>query len=190
MGLRAQLAPPKGVVSTLLVVRSPRQLPATHAVVVAQPPSSIAAGTTFSIEVDAENANNNVDPTYNGLITVSLSSNPGSSGLAGTLTLPAVHGVATFTGLELFKPAAGYRLQVTAAGITSTTSNAFTVTGATNIPPKVIQVLVGGTAWADSFRSTLQAAGLGNGTGFEILTGSCADEIASVERHQSDSNCL
>ncbi len=146
--------------------------PATHAVVVTQPPTSVAAGTPFSIEVDAENANSNVDPTYNGPITVALGSNPGGSGLAGTLTLPAVHGVAIFTGLELFKPGVGYTLQVTAAGITSTTTNSFTVTGSTSIPPKVIQVLVSGTTWASSFRTALQNLGTGNGSGYDIPTGS------------------
>ena len=31
----------------------------------------------FTIEVDAEDANNDVDPTYDGLITLSLGNNPG-----------------------------------------------------------------------------------------------------------------
>ena len=145
--------------------------PATHAAVVQQPPTSVAAGTPFSIEVDALNANNNVDPTYNGLITVSLGSNPGGSGLAGTVSLTAVHGVATFTNLELFKPGNGYTLNVVAAGISSTATNSFNVTGSATLPPKVIQVLVSGTAWTSSFLDTLKTTGQGSGTGFNVPTG-------------------
>ena len=55
------------------------------------------------------NANNNVDPTYNGLITVSLGNNPGGSGSAGTLMLTAVHGVATFTIPSCSNPAPATR---------------------------------------------------------------------------------
>jgi hypothetical protein len=146
-------------------------LKATHAAINQQPPTSVAAGAPFSIEVDALNVNNNVDPTYNGLITVSLGNNPGGSGLAGTLMLTAVHGVATFTNLELFKPGTGYTLNVAAAGITSTTTNAFNVTGSATLPPKVIQVLVDGTAWSTAFLNSLKAAGQGNGSGFNVPAG-------------------
>ncbi|HVU89305.1 MAG TPA: dockerin type I domain-containing protein [Pirellulales bacterium] len=146
-------------------------LRATHAAVVQQPPTSIAAGTPFSIEVDALNANNNVDPTYNGLITVSLGNNPGGSGLAGTLLLTAVHGVATFTNLELFKPGSGYTLNVAAAGISSTATSSFNVTGASNLPPKVIQVLAAGTTWNPSFLNALKVSGQGNGTGYNLPAG-------------------
>ena len=85
--------------------------------------------------------------------------------------LTAVHGVATFTNLELFKPGTGYTLNVAAAGITSTTTSAFNVTGSTTLPPKVIQVLVDGTAWTSNFLNALKSAGQGSGTGFNVPTG-------------------
>ncbi len=164
---------------------------ATHAVVVTQPTTSVAAGAPFSIEVDAENANNNVDPTYNGLITVSLGNNPGGSGTSRNAhRFPAVHGVATFTGLELFKPGVGYTLQVTGAGISSTASNSFTVTGSASIPPKVIQVLSVGYDVGQRFPHCASERRHGQWHRLRHAHRQRAVEIASVERHQSNPNCL
>ena len=41
----------------------------------------------------------NVDPTFNGSVTLALASNPGSATLGGTVTVNAINGVATFAGL-------------------------------------------------------------------------------------------
>ena len=55
----------------------------------------------ISLEVDAEDANSNTDPTYNGPLTVSLSNNPGEVHFSGTVTLNAVNGVALFTAWRI-----------------------------------------------------------------------------------------
>lgn len=60
-------------------------------------------------------------------ITVALGAGPGSATLAGTGTVAAVDGVATFTTLMLEKAAAGYTLVASAPGLTSVTSQPFAV---------------------------------------------------------------
>jgi hypothetical protein len=152
--------------------------PSTHAAVVVQP-SSVTAGSTFTIEVDAEDANNDVDPTYNGQITVSLGNNPGGSTLSGTVTLAAVHGVATFSGLALHKVGTGYTLNVVAAGLTGTSVGAFNVTsGGTTATPQVMGVQVAGSSWSAAYLSALTTAGDGNGLGYAIPVGSAAQTAA------------
>jgi len=76
-----------------------------------------------------------VDPSFNGAVTLSLQSNPGGATLGGTLTVNAVHGVATFTGLTLNQPGMGYALQATANGLTSTTTASITVFAPLPPPP-------------------------------------------------------
>ncbi len=114
-------------------------MPATHVGVLIQPPASITAGATFSLEVDAEDANSNTDPTYNGPLTVSLGNNPGGSSLTGTVTLNAVNGVALFNKLALSQPGSGYTLSVGSTGLTSGTTKSFIVTPGANtgVPPTV-----------------------------------------------------
>ncbi|MHC5540385.1 hypothetical protein ACYOEI_19360, partial [Singulisphaera rosea] len=89
---------------------------ATQLRIATQPPSSVKTGQTFSLVVNATDANGNVDPGYSGPMTLSLAANPGNGMLSGTLTVNAVHGVATFTGLWLNKPASGYLIKASATG--------------------------------------------------------------------------
>ena len=150
---------------------------ATHAAIVIQPPSSVAAGTPFTIEVDAEDANNDPDPTYTGLVTVSLANNPGGSTLTGTLSLHAVNGVATFSDLALHKAGTGYVISAAATGFQPVSTNPFTVTAGSaspTSPAQVVGVQVDGTAWSAGFLGALHTAGEGNGTGYAIPVGSAA----------------
>ncbi|MHC5541155.1 hypothetical protein ACYOEI_23275, partial [Singulisphaera rosea] len=116
----------------------------TKLAITTQPPSSVKTGQAFSLTVTAKDANGNLDPNYNGPITLSLAANPGNGMLSGTLTVNAVHGVATFSGLSLNKPASGYLIKASATGLTAATSSAITVTTAatqlaitTQPPPNV-----------------------------------------------------
>ena len=116
---------------------------ATHLVVTAQPPATVAAGAGFGLTVNAETSSGAVDPTFNGTVTLSLANNAGGSGtvLGGTLTATAVNGVATFSGLTLNKPGNGYTLVVSTNGLTSATTVAFSVTSQpppTPAPPVII----------------------------------------------------
>ena len=51
----------------------------------------------------------------------------GNARLSGTVTVSAVNGVATFSGLSIDQTGIGYTLGVSAAGLTGAMSNAFTV---------------------------------------------------------------
>jgi Right handed beta helix region len=111
---------------------------ATHLVVTAQPPGSVTAGSGFSLVVAAENSLGNVDPTFNGNVTISLAKNPGGSTLGGTTTVAAKGGVAIFTGLTLNNPSAGYTIQIAGGGLIPATTNLITV----QAPPKIQRATV------------------------------------------------
>ena len=58
--------------------------------------------------VSAENVQGDVDPGFNGTVTIALQDNPTGATLGGTLTVTAVNGVAVFDGLTLNKLGNGY----------------------------------------------------------------------------------
>jgi streptogramin lyase len=119
----------------------------SHLVVTQQPQASVTAGTGFGLMVQAQDGSGNAVTSFNGVVTVSLASNPGGAALGGTMTVTASSGVATFPGLTLDKAASGYTLIVSGIGVTYTTSNTVTVTPAaatklviTQQPPATVQV--------------------------------------------------
>ncbi|MEO8336561.1 MAG: Ig-like domain-containing protein [bacterium] len=65
--------------------------------------------------------------TYTGNVTLSIGNNPGSATLAGTTTVAAVNGIATFSAFSLNKIGVGYTVVVGSVGATSATSTAFDV---------------------------------------------------------------
>jgi autotransporter-associated beta strand protein len=101
---------------------------ATQLAVTTEPPGSVIAGDPFSLVVQAEDANGNVDPTFGAPVTISLAANPGNSTLGGTVTANASGGVATFSNLTLNEAGNGYKLTATSSGLTSATSARFDVT--------------------------------------------------------------
>jgi uncharacterized repeat protein (TIGR03803 family) len=119
--------------------------PATRLVVAAQP-TAVTSGAGFGLVIQAEDTLGNVDPSFNGTVTLTLANNPGSSTLGGTLTATAVNGVATFSGLTMNNPGAGYTLQATADGLPAVTTAAIDVT-----PPGVATRLVVTTQPLDTF---------------------------------------
>jgi len=62
-------------------------------------------------------------------VAVAIGSNPGSGSLSGTTTVDASGGIASFPNLSLDKPGIGYTLTATSPGITSATSQDFTIWG-------------------------------------------------------------
>jgi len=88
-------------------------------------PSSVTAGSPFSLTVNVEDAGGNVDASYTGPVTVSL---VGTSGvLGGNLTVDAVDGVATFPGLSI--TTAGVYAITVSSGTLQGTSLDLSVTG-------------------------------------------------------------
>jgi hypothetical protein len=85
----------------------------TDMVVTQQPPTTLAAGSAFSVTVQAEDASGNLLTSYNGMVTLALANNPAGDTLGGTTTVQASGGVAAFTGLTLTRASAGDTLVAT-----------------------------------------------------------------------------
>jgi hypothetical protein len=100
----------------------------TSRLAVLGPFGHIVAGAPFSMEVDAEDAYGNVEPTFNGSITIALDHNPGSGTLSGGLTAQAVNGVATFSGLSISNPGNGYTIDASSSDLSPASSAPFNVT--------------------------------------------------------------
>ncbi len=92
-------------------------------------PSSTIAGSVITpdVEVQVLDAFGNRVPTATNSVTVAFAANPGSGTLSGTLTEPAVAGLATFSDLSINKVGTGYRLKANAGVLTPDTSLAFNV---------------------------------------------------------------
>ena len=84
---------------------------ATGLLITQEPPSSVTAGAGFGFQVAAEDQFGN-QTALTGVITATLSTNPGGSTLGGTTTMNASGGVANFGGLTLNIADSGYVIQV------------------------------------------------------------------------------
>ncbi len=151
--------------------------------------SFIPGATGPAIQVTARDALGNPVKTYTGSVTVALSANPPGGTLAGTKTVSAVAGVASFNDLTLDKSGAGYRLVGSAAGLAPDTSDAFSITaGAARQLLFTVQPsnAVAGVAIAPAIRVTALDS-LGNiATGFagnvtlEIATNPSAGTLSGI----------
>src|SRR6266566_3256010 len=84
-------------------------------------PSNAAAGAanTPAVQVAVQDAQGNTVTTATTSITLTIGTNPASGTLAGTKTVAAASGVATFSTLSLNMVGTGYTLTATATGLTS-----------------------------------------------------------------------
>lgn len=92
-----------------------------------QPPSSSVSGSAFAATVTVQDASGNTVTSDNSNVTIALAGGTLGANLAGTLTVQAVNGVATFTGLSVDKAGTGYTLHATDASLTPADSNAFAI---------------------------------------------------------------
>ena len=94
-------------------------------------PSAATAGAalTPAVQVAIQDALGNTvtSATNNVLLAITTGTDTSGAVLGGTLTQAAVNGVATFANLTANKVGAGYRLTATANGLTSATSDTFSV---------------------------------------------------------------
>ncbi len=92
-------------------------------------PTSAVAGSSVApaVVVEARDADGVVVSDFTGGVTVSIETNPGGGTLAGTTTVTAVAGVATFSGLSINKSGTGYKLKASAGSLTTATSPAFNI---------------------------------------------------------------
>jgi MYXO-CTERM domain-containing protein len=101
------------------------------------PPSNTMAGAVLApVRVQIQDVEGNLHTGSTVEVTLTLGSNPGSATLAGTTTVVAVNGVATFTDLSLDRTARGYMLQASTAALPSVMSPAFEVT--TEAPSRLV----------------------------------------------------
>ncbi len=98
--------------------------------ITAAPPSSVTAGSAFTFTATVENLSGAPLTTFHGNVTIAPGNNPSNDTLGGTLTVAAVNGVATFSGLTLTKAASNVTIAVTSPGATSITTPGFSLTPA------------------------------------------------------------
>ncbi len=109
---------------------------ATKLVVTTQPVNGIAGTPLTPIVVTAEDSSGNVATTFTGAVSVAFGTSPTGATLAGTATVNAVAGVATFSTLTINKNGTAYTLVASTAGLTSATTSAFDI--AVGAPSKLV----------------------------------------------------
>jgi len=93
-------------------------------------PSNATAGVAIDpvVTVAIQDASGDLVPSATNVVTVTIGTNPGSGTLAGTASVTAVNGVATFSNLRIDRAGTGYTLTASADGLTGATSTAFAIT--------------------------------------------------------------
>jgi parallel beta-helix repeat protein len=112
---------------------------ATQVVVTVQP-ANVAMNTNMaSWTVEARDASNVIDTTFNGPVSFALSNNPGLGALTGTVSGNFVNGVKVWCcGNQVTQPGVGYTFAVSATGLTGVTTSPFTVTGPADITRNLV----------------------------------------------------
>jgi hypothetical protein len=94
-------------------------------------PSNAQVGAAFPTQpvVRAEDASGALDTSFNGAITLAIKPGTGTAGatLGGAVTINAVNGLATFSGLSVGRVGTGYRLTATSGALTNADSSAFNI---------------------------------------------------------------
>jgi hypothetical protein len=124
-------------------------------------PTNVAAGApiTPAVQVSIEDSQGNVVTSATNSITMAIGTNPSGGTLAGTASVAAVSGVATFSNLSINNAGVGYTLTASATGLTGATSSAFNVIagGAAKLAFTVQPTNVtAGTAIAPAVHVTIQ----------------------------------
>jgi len=98
-------------------------------------PSNATAALSISpaVKVAVQDAGGNTVTSSSASITVAIGTNPSSGTLAGTKTVNAVSGVATFSSLSIDKTGTGYTLSASSTGLSGATSSAFNITAGTAV---------------------------------------------------------
>ena len=91
-------------------------------------PGDATAGAAWSIQVSARDSLGNTFTDFTAEVTLAIATNPAGGTLSGTLTVAAIAGVATFSGLTIDRSGAGYALAATASGAAAGSSASFDVT--------------------------------------------------------------
>ncbi len=119
-----------GLTSAMSTAMSASPAPSSQLLLTSQPPASVIAGAGFGLVATAYDPFGNVASGFSGSISVGIASGPAGGVLIGTVSLAAVNGMATFSGLTLTEAGSGYTFQVSSNGLTSATSTAMSVSPA------------------------------------------------------------
>ena len=94
-----------------------------------EPPAATVAGIGIApaIQLAVQDSFGNTATAYNGDVTLAIGNNPSGGTLAGSVTVAAVAGIATFPGLNIDRAGTGYTLTASASVLTLATSSAFDV---------------------------------------------------------------
>src|SRR5207253_2494150 len=96
---------------------------ATALVFTGEPTNAVAgAAITPAVQVTVEDGLGNTVTSFTANVTVAIATNPGGGTLAGTATVAATAGVATFSNLSINKTGTGYTLGVSSGGLTGTSA--------------------------------------------------------------------
>jgi len=110
-----------------------------------QPANSVLGKTAMpAVKVAVQDATGTTVTTATNDITLAFGANPGGGVLAGTVTVAAVGGVATFTDLSIDNTGVGYTLSATSLNLTGATSIPFSVVS--GLPAKLAFTLQPGPA--------------------------------------------
>lgn len=92
-------------------------------------PTNLVAGEAISsaVQIEIQDANGALVTGARDPVTLVIGVNPARGTLAGTTTVHAVGGIATFAGLSIDKAGTGYALAASAGGLASATSASFDV---------------------------------------------------------------
>src|SRR5438034_45955 len=98
-------------------------------------PGSTTAGASFGATVAVQDSVGHTVTGDTSSVTLSIAAGTPTSGgpgsLSGTVTVSAVAGVATFSGLSINTAGTGYKLHAVDGGLTAADSSAFNITGGT-----------------------------------------------------------
>ena len=121
---------------------------------------------TPAIQVGLRDANGNAVATGGDAVTIAIASNAFGATLAGTATVNAVNGVATFGDVRVDKSGTGFTLTATAAGLASATSAVFDVSAAPGVAATIAPVAgEGQTATVGEAVATAPAVQVKDGLG-------------------------
>jgi hypothetical protein len=95
-------------------------------------PSDATAGIAINpdVAVAIQDRSGNLVTSATDVVRLTVDSNASGGSLAGTASVPAVNGVATFSNLRVVTAGTGYTLNAVSAGLTAATSTEFAITAA------------------------------------------------------------
>ena len=113
--------------------------------IVVQQPVGVAAGATIPVAVGVEDAYGNVVTNDSSMVTLSMATSPAGTNLDGTISQPAVNGVAVFSDLSVTR-AGTYALSAGDGSLLTVTTASFAVSAGAASQLVIVGQPSGGTA--------------------------------------------